>query len=71
MLLALDSDELTEAIFLTSRSGELLAKMPAASPTRRLLRGRVGRGSLLSRNGIRHTNLPVGMLSLSVYPPIG
>lgn len=71
MLLALDGDELTKAILLTGRSSELLAKMPTASPTRRLLRGSVGRGGTRSRSGIRHTNLPVGMLSLSVYPLVG
>lgn len=68
MLLALDSDELTEAVLLTRRSDKLLLQMPAASPPSRLLRGIRG---LRGRNSVSHTNLPVGMLSLLVYPLIG
>jgi len=60
-LLSLDSDELTEAVAVTIRSGELLPKMPAtAEPSGRLLGGRGLRGLGLLRNNLSHTNLPLG-----------
>jgi len=60
-LLSLDSDELTEAIAVTIRSGELLPKMPATAETSGRLLGNGGlRGLGLLRNNLSHTNLPLG-----------
>jgi hypothetical protein len=63
-LLSLDSDELTEAIAVTVRSGKLLTKMPPTAETS----GRLGnllslrglRGLGLLSNHVSHTNLPLG-----------
>ena len=56
MLLRLDSNELAEAILLTSRSGKLLLQVPTTAPASGLLLSlgglrSVGRGS----NSVRHT----------------
>ena len=61
MLLALDGDELTEAIAVTIRSGKLLPKMPTPTETSGRLYGLGGlRGTGLLSNNVSHTNLPFG-----------
>ena len=60
-LLSLDSDELTEAIAVTVRSGKLLPKMPTTTESGSGLDGLRGLRSLgLLSNNVSHTNLPLG-----------
>lgn len=61
-LLLLNGDELPEAVLLTVRSGELLAKMPATAKPSGGLDCLGGLRSLgLLGNHVGHTNLPLGI----------